>query len=62
MEGQRKLLETRGVVYQSQSSDQFFMERIDDLVRVEEMIVQGEEDEDAMDLEELSTIISRLNQ
>ena len=37
------------------------MERIDDLVRVEEMIVQGEEDGEELDIEELSTIISRLN-
>ena len=61
VEGQRKLLETRGVVYNNNSTDQFFMERIDDLVRVEEMIVQGEEDGEELDIEELSTIISRLN-
>ena len=33
------------------------MERIDDLVKVEEMIVQGEEDNEELDFEELSSII-----
>lgn len=33
------------------------MERIDDLVKVEEMIVQGEEDDDELDFEELGSII-----
>lgn len=38
------------------------MERIDDLVRLEEMILKAEEGENDLDLEELGVIIQRLNQ
>ena len=38
------------------------MERIDDLVRLEEMILKAEEGENDLDFEELGVIIQRLNQ
>ncbi len=62
VEGQKKLLDFQEPVYQGDSADQFFMERIDDLVQIEEMIQSSEEKREAIDQEEMAKIILRLNQ
>lgn len=61
VEGQKKLLDFQEPVYQGDSADQFFMERIDDLVQIEEMIQSSEEKREPIDQEEMAKIILRLN-
>ena len=48
-------------VQRGDSADQFFMERIDDLVRIEEMIINADENRDAVDSQECQQLIQRLN-
>ena len=54
IENQRKQLTFQEPVHNGKSADKFFTERIDDLVRIEEMIVAAEENEEQIDMDELT--------
>lgn len=59
--GQEKQLHFQEPVHNGQSADKFFTERIDDFVRIEEMLLSAEENEEQIDYNELAQIIQRLD-
>ena len=61
IEGQKKQLMFQEPIHNGQSADKFFTERIDDLVKIEEIILSAEENEQHIDMNELSQIIHRLD-
>ena len=61
VEQQKKQIQFQDPVYQGKSADTFFTERIDDFVKIEDMILSADENQEELDIQELIQIIQRLD-